>query len=701
MERENALLDYFVPPGVGYRLESLVATTYQMDFDFLESELLPTMLGVKSRGAALQAFRADLEAQLERCDVTVLYDLRGAVGCRSSPRIDALGVSRKKLHAKIYLMLWSRRGKAGQSLDRQLRMVIGSPNLTKSAFRSNYEVAAVLDFGRDDGSPKHLLGRALEIVATVGKERPSPQLKRQLRLMGEFHDRLPRGQGGANAPWRLVDSKEVMPGLRDALRTQSIGRPLRFIAVSPFWAGGKEPWKPVVDFVSGLGVQPPVVELICEGHRVASGEVIPVMPREIGPATARELRCKVRIRPALPNVGVRELAGEKEDEGEASETDGLAKGQAKSQDRSLHAKIFAVEGTNGAVLYIGSSNFTRRGLGGNTEAGLVYRLQRRWKPTLEALLAFAGEGVEVEKGRAPKVEEPLEEEEQQVPTFMRDVVGTATGISILFSATGNVPTDLVVLAPEQAVDRYRLLLKGRPASTRVAISLAKCPTCDGKLKRKAADGGAVWEIVPHVEIRWGQNTCLWPVRYDDKSALRRDGKLTGHSETELIEFFRTGKEPGTGSPPPTFEPAPPVRGKRAAKDSALDTSRILSYQVRRFIEALPGIVRTLEDAGYSEPALRTVLLGPTSPLELATRAVEALGSPRPGEPTKTPVAVAFQLVELIAILERLRRTLDVRLRPLVRSGEDRLIKMLDRLQRQHPGIEGLKSYRALFVSEVR
>ena len=52
MEPTRRLIDYYLPPGEGFVLESLVSTTYQVDFEFLEEELLAAALGVRSPLAA-------------------------------------------------------------------------------------------------------------------------------------------------------------------------------------------------------------------------------------------------------------------------------------------------------------------------------------------------------------------------------------------------------------------------------------------------------------------------------------------------------------------------------------------------------------------------------------------------------------------------------------------------------------------------
>lgn len=66
MERTFRLIDYYLPPGEGFVLESLVATTYQVDFEFVEEDLLAVAFGVRSPISRLKAFRSELERKLQK-----------------------------------------------------------------------------------------------------------------------------------------------------------------------------------------------------------------------------------------------------------------------------------------------------------------------------------------------------------------------------------------------------------------------------------------------------------------------------------------------------------------------------------------------------------------------------------------------------------------------------------------------------------
>ena len=178
MERSFRLIDYYLPPGEGFVLESLVATTYQVDFEFFEEELLAAAFGVRSSVSRMRAFRSELERKLQKAEVSVLYDLGGCDRlARLSPRIDAIPVVARKLHSKISLLMWVREDRAvGAPPDRRIRLIVGSANLTRQGFRHNYECIASLDYGGRITPPRTLLTTAIRLVRQIGTESQVPQL---------------------------------------------------------------------------------------------------------------------------------------------------------------------------------------------------------------------------------------------------------------------------------------------------------------------------------------------------------------------------------------------------------------------------------------------------------------------------------------------------------------------------------------------
>jgi hypothetical protein len=80
MAEPERLTTFYLPPDEGFVLESLVATTYQVDFEFFEEELLATALGVRSPVSRVRAFRSELERHLQKTDVSISTICEAASG---------------------------------------------------------------------------------------------------------------------------------------------------------------------------------------------------------------------------------------------------------------------------------------------------------------------------------------------------------------------------------------------------------------------------------------------------------------------------------------------------------------------------------------------------------------------------------------------------------------------------------------------
>ncbi len=79
------LLDLWAPPP-GYRLASVIATTYQLQADFIEEDLLPVALGLRQSPARGREFRIELEKTLQDAEITVYLHPDGYTpGLRRSP----------------------------------------------------------------------------------------------------------------------------------------------------------------------------------------------------------------------------------------------------------------------------------------------------------------------------------------------------------------------------------------------------------------------------------------------------------------------------------------------------------------------------------------------------------------------------------------------------------------------------------------
>jgi hypothetical protein len=121
-------------------------------------------------------------------------------------------------------------------------------------------------------------------------------------------------------------------------------------------------------------------------------------------------------------------------------------------------------------------------------------------------------------------------------------------------------------------------------------------------------------------------------------------------ETHLISYYQgkiSWEDLFPDPDPPTDTPASKPISR--VPENAVDKSRIQSYQIREFVEALAGIRDDLRAATQSERSMQIALSGAVSPLALAYTVVGAAESG-----CRTPTAAAFQLVEILGCLKAAR-----------------------------------------------
>ena len=547
MTKTNTLLDLYLPPAEGFSLESLVATTYQIDFAFLEEELLAAALGVRSPVCRMRAFRSELEHRLRSTSVTVLYDLAACSGlARLSPRVDPLPVHARKLHAKISLVMWSRPEVApGQRRERYIRLIIGSANLTRQAFRENYEYVVAMDYGLRGKGPKALLYAAISLVRRMGSGFTSAQLSQQLDEFEAAAKRLPPQDASDDDPVALVTAEDVVSSVNKAWTSMLREDPEVVTIVSPFWPEGSTAADAIARLVATLG-KPSGLQLVCAGSPSVDGKSwIPVFDSDLAEQLAKRLSCKLLLRPALPDHGVGssdndDFEDETEDAKLASSLTNVTGAEPKAH-RTLHAKMLLLDGPAGSVLYVGSSNCTRRGLalGGpaNWEAGFVYRLRPPQRKLIEPLLGFAAAPIEVLPGQSVQSIAPIRKEVAPAPVFILEVTAWGTKLTIQFRPGQVIPSDLELLMeiPCQTDERqyWVLMPKGAAPSpgSKVNIQLTSCQQCDANRRLVEAlpqQGQAVPNV--QIEVHWQGHTTMFPVRFEDKASLPL--MLAGRKPTE-------------------------------------------------------------------------------------------------------------------------------------------------------------------------
>ena len=156
-------------------------------------------------------------------------------------------------------------------------------------------------------------------------------------------------------------------------------------------------------------------------------------------------------------------------------------------------------------------------------------------------------------------------------------------------------------------------------------------------------------------VRWGTppQEARFPVLVDERAKhslpLAPNVRLPG--EQALLSYYQGRVRWEDLFPEPSSKPsADEIQG---GVETQVDTSRILAYQMREFVEALPGLLSDLPEVPGEERAVRRSLLGPVSPLALARFIRDAC---REGQRSST--AALFQLLEVQLVVARARGRID-------------------------------------------
>jgi hypothetical protein len=336
----------------------------------------------------------------------------------------------------------------------------------------------------------------------------------------------------------------------------------------------------------------------------------------------------------------------------------VSMGEEFTGTRALHAKVVLLEGVDTSLVFFGSANFTNRGWGfradshrANIEAGIVLRRSGANRAALNGLLPpTTGDPVPLAGAAAGRLALPdPSPDELPWPAFLRQVALSPSKVD------ADV-LELVAVVDSDGVDGFWEIAY-LPSDDQVGqiILRVEADETNKSSHRLALDQQSLARILreQEVHIRWWK--CLegrsFPIN------------VTAAARTELPI------SPGTGRPAEqhliayyqgriTWEDLfPDPDGSNTTSHdgddddpSGVDTSRIQSYIVREFVEALKGINDDLKAAAHSPKAcMRLALLGSVSPIALARRVLEAADSDE-----RTPTATGFQLVEILGCLDAAR-----------------------------------------------
>jgi len=639
-QENRKLMDRLTPVPQAGSLIGFLATTYNMDADFYETDYLPAVLGLGAWNDRNWTSRIALEKELATAEATsVLMDATCYEKRPRSLRVEvlpcALGAGRA-LHAKVALFVH----------ESEVALLVGSANLTEPGYRLNREVACALKASSKKPEMSRLMVQALTDMESV----LSPWLKASaLEVLRQAGERLAEWSAATQEmnDARFAWGGGEIPLWRRFVERWPVGEAVRSITiVSPFWSEdhGDGPLALLLRAMLERGAlaSPTRFRLLAEAFPVSSKEDLfrPVLPPSYDAVDWKALGAEAFAEAVDPRV-------EPEDVGRDDIT----------KLRPLHAKIVLIEGVETSLCYFGSANFTRHGWGflpdpraANIEAGIILLQSGKARESLRQLLPkTVGEPVALGGGASGRIEAPpLKKTEAPWPGFLKKVTLAPSSsdkqkLALRLAWDGNQVTGAwSVGLVETVADTEAKLFESCLATP--GISTAEIPLNDEKLQ----------SLLKHqeIQVRWWN----WPegraypinVSLEARTELPIAPGNLRPGESMLLAYYQGRIAWEDLFPPPDDAQPHSPNGRLETFQAGVDTSKIQSYQVREFVEALRGIEEDLRvAANANEASMRLALMGPVSPLALARTIVDAVN-----RGIRTPLAAGFQMVELLALLHR-------------------------------------------------
>lgn len=649
----------------------LLATSYELQPDFVETDFLPTLLGLGAWDDRSWGGRIALERKLACMEsASLLQEARCYSRRPRSLRVEhrlATGHGGQKLHAKVTLVVQ----------EQAIRLLVGSANLTEPGHRRNREVVTPIVVTPENVAAGALVREALAEAPALLQAWWTPGAERVTALAKAKLDawQAPRSFAGGHFAW----SGTAVPLWRRFVEAWPRERAItRLSIVSPFWSDQHDETAPLSALLMALLGRDAMataaeVALFTEMRRDTQGEPRPVLPASFGTMRFKEAPIRIVARAVDPCVSPEEVEMRPD----------------VTTSRALHAKIVVAEGDGVALAYVGSANFTRRGWGfvadprrANIEAGLLLAREGRAARELERLLpATVGEAVELGRGTTVSLMSP--EALPAVspwPSFVRDV---------RLARSAECP-DRLVLIVDLDVERIEgvwMLRLGDPTPAEVVAGTPEFREARTEVTLSPETLRALLRA-QELEVCWWESDTAVAVPLNVDLDARLELPLSpgeAPSEEHILAYYQGRITWEDLFPPPpdwlaggedaAWEPPPP---------SGVDTSRIQSYQVREFVESLAGVCEDLEKACVSEAAVRLALFGAVSPVALARQIYHGVREGR-----RSPTAGAFELVELLACLQKMRSSeASVAIAAAWEAEVDRavaeLAKLLDQLRGDHP-----------------
>ncbi len=634
-EGSRRLIDHLPGAAEHGPLQALLATSFALEPDFVDRDFLPSLLGVPAFEDRSVRGDIQLEVALGQLDAAALLtEARQYRGRPRSLRVDVRAASSDRhgcQHAKLILAVHAE----------AVRLLVGSANLTTTGYRENREVAVALAATRRRPRAGALIRQALaDLPARFGpwwSEAARTAWGAAIEKLDAFA--APHDSSDAWFAW----GGDETPLWKRFVEQWPEGEPIQRVRiVSPFWSEEEQdgPFERLIGALRERRARVDGADALLVASPVPDGATsyLPGLPRSLSRFDFTRLGVRAWAVAARPTVDAEDVGRDD-----------------VQRARRLHAKVLLLSGPRTCLAYLGSANFTASGWGfarrSNIEAGLIVRYPGKQRAEIERWLIPPHVGERIALGPTSvslPVTSEAEDPPQPWPHFLSsaELAPDAAGrlALLLRFARARLPStwslELPVDRPEP-IRGFDPALLGDGSSLELALDpedLPKVLRCRALLVK--------WSDCPQ-----GVEYPLNVVR-DVRDKLPLGDPERPPTEADLIAFYqgRIALEDVLGG-----EPQAGISGERntasgATTGAAVDTSKILSYQVRAFVEALPGIRDELRRAAVTESSIRLALLGPISPLALARSISEA------GQNGRSAMATGFQLVELLAVLRAARST---------------------------------------------
>lgn len=619
---EQTLSDYWKPPAESDLMEgagvpvACIASTFEFNADFFETELLPRFLGLRFDHAEDErTFIVEREEALATTSVSVLVDASKFDPGQTTLQWDQLPIQVPGgiQHSKVTLLVW----------ERLVRLIVGSANLTRPGYRRNREVFAALDFyNAPDSVPLSLLDDVLAFVDRIGlwsRSLPSARsrmsetvnqirtrVRRWLNAPQEFSPRERPRVGYATT----ISEQETAPArsaLKQMMNIWSPRRVRRLTVMTPFVGQQVEGDDPVIQSLRELTLSRDVEGWLIvpgiSGSEGAEPSIVP-LPGNFGRCWKKRFGRESHVL-LVPDY-----------------VEGVDK-----MRRNFHSKGVLIEGDSQDLLMIGSSNFTPHGMGiasFNCEANLVFEDQAQEKR--DGVKFEDRLGVPIPWNVSLGIDDVVWQDPEEAP---EDASSPRPHLPAFFEwasysqVSGEIR--IGINRKQQEPEDWTVSFLGRSAEQSMSLFS----------RRSSMAAEAAVSFVLDEEAR-GVNLTALLVSWVDDDNTRQEGFLAvavKDRDKDLLppEEFRSLSVDGiidcllSGRTPAEWVQKHGLRRKRtpsgdAAIDSlrAVDTSKYVMYRMRRFGKALAAMADRIARTNLTTEAIRYKLMrDPLGPVHLA------------------------------------------------------------------------------------